>query len=38
MIIEKRGQIYCPNGDHEWEINTFMTPHAKQVDNKKIHS
>lgn len=28
MIIEKRGLIYCPNGEHEWEIDTFMTPHA----------
>ena len=26
MIWEKKGLIYCPNGEHEWEIDTFMTP------------
>lgn len=26
--MNKNGFIYCPNGEHEWEINTFMTPHA----------
>ena len=28
MRWEKRGRIYCPNGEHEWEVDTFMTPHA----------
>ena len=28
MKLEKRGLIYCPQGEHEWEIDTFMTPTA----------
>ena len=28
MKWEKQGKIYCPNGEHLWEIDTFMTPHA----------
>lgn len=36
MIIKKRGLIYCPNGEHEWEINTFMTPHAMQISADRI--
>lgn len=31
MRIRKRGLIYCPSGEHEWEVNTFMTPHAMCV-------
>ena len=31
MEWEKKGLIYCPNGEHDWEINTFMTPHAFDV-------
>ena len=26
MMIEKKGLIYCPNGEHVWEENTFLTP------------
>lgn len=33
MIIEKKGLIYCPNNNHDWEINTFMTPHAMSINN-----
>ena len=36
MIIEKKGFIYCPNGEHEWEINTFMTPHVAKVEENKL--
>lgn len=32
MKIEKRGLIYCPNGEHEWELDTFMTPHAMSIE------
>lgn len=28
MKIKKGGFIYCPKGEHEWEKDTFMTPHA----------
>lgn len=28
MKWEKRGLIYCPHGEHTWEPDTFMTPHA----------
>lgn len=28
MRWEKKGVIYCPNGEHAWGLNTFMTPHA----------
>lgn len=27
----KKGRIYCPNGEHEWEQDTFMTPHAMVI-------
>ena len=27
----KKGLIYCPNGEHTWEKDTFMTPHAIDV-------
>lgn len=23
--------IYCPHGEHDWELNSFMTPHAARV-------
>lgn len=36
MMIKKEGQIYCPSGEHVWEIDTFMTPHAMRVDTGKI--
>ena len=32
MNWEKRGKIYCPNGEHEWENDTFMTPHAMKIE------
>lgn len=32
MLIEKKGLIYCPQGEHEWEKDTFMTPHAMQIE------
>lgn len=32
MRILKKGFIYCPHGEHEWEINTFMTPHAMRIE------
>lgn len=28
MEWEKCGKIYCPKGEHKWETDTFMTPHA----------
>lgn len=28
MTLEKKGLIYCPSGEHDWEYDTFMTPHA----------
>lgn len=31
MKIEKHGQIYCPNNDNDWMIDTFMTPHARVI-------
>ncbi len=31
MLLKKKGLIYCPNGEHEWELDTFMTPHAMQI-------
>lgn len=31
-MLEKKGLIYCPNGEHDWEIDTFMTPHAMKVE------
>lgn len=32
MEWEKKGLIYCPNGEHEWEKDTFMTPHARLIE------
>ena len=32
MMWEKKGKIYCPQGEHEWDINTFMTPHAMRIE------
>lgn len=32
MYWEKCGKIYCPNGEHVWEMNTFMTPHAMKIE------
>lgn len=32
MRWEKKGLIYCPNNEHEWEFDTFMTPHAMEVE------
>lgn len=29
--MNKSGFIYCPQGEHDWEINTFMTPHAMLI-------
>ena len=34
MRLEKKGLIYSPNGEHEWEQNTFMTPHAILVGDR----
>lgn len=31
MQWEKMGRIYCPNGQQEWDLDTFMTPHAMQI-------
>ena len=31
MKWQKRGQIYCPQGEHVWEKDTFMTPHATKI-------
>lgn len=28
----KKGLIYCPNMEHEWEKDTFMTPHAMRIE------
>lgn len=36
MIIEKKGLIYCPHGEHEWEVDTFMTPHAMLAGDSRI--
>ena len=32
IMFEKKGLIYCPNGEHEWEKDTFMTPHAMLIE------
>lgn len=32
-MIEKKGLIYCPQGEHEWEVDTFMTPHAMKIED-----
>lgn len=34
MRWEKKGLIYCPHGEHSWEKDTFMTPHAVLMDDK----
>ena len=31
MIYEKKGLIYCPNGDKGWDNYGFMTPHAMLI-------
>ncbi|MDD6482798.1 MAG: hypothetical protein PUF65_11135 [Lachnospiraceae bacterium] len=31
-MLKKKGLIYCPNGEHEWEKDTFMTPHAMVIE------
>lgn len=31
MKWEKKGRIYCPSGEHDWEMDTFMTPHAMRI-------
>lgn len=31
MDLVKRGKIYCPCGEHKWEMDTFMTPHAMVI-------
>lgn len=33
MNLQKKGLIYCPHGEHDWELNTFMTPHAIFMSN-----
>lgn len=36
MRIEKKGLIYCPKGEHAWEKDTFMTPHAMKLEDGRI--
>lgn len=36
MKWNKKGLIYCPDGEHDWEVNTFMTPHAMLIDESTI--
>lgn len=36
MELVKKGRIYCPHGEHEWEVNSFMTPHAMLLKNGVI--
>ena len=36
MKFEKKGLIYCPNGEHWWEQDSFMTPTALLLDNDII--
>ena len=31
MTWKKKGLIYCPKGEHAWEPDTFMTPHAMLI-------
>lgn len=31
MNWKKCGQIYCPSGEHDWEQDTFMTPHGMRI-------
>ena len=35
-MIKKGGLIYCPKGEHVWEKDTFMTPHAMQLNENEI--
>lgn len=30
---EKKGLIYCPKGEHDWEIDTFLMPHAMKIED-----
>lgn len=36
MRWKKKGLIYCPNGKHDWEPDTFMTPHAMLIEQDVI--
>ncbi len=36
MKWEKKGLIYCPNGAHGWDYDTFMTPHAMPINEETI--
>lgn len=36
MKWEKKGLIYCPSGEHTWEKDTFMTPHAMKLEDGRI--
>ena len=36
MKIDKKGLIYCPNSESEWMVDTFMTPHATLISEKRI--
>lgn len=36
MEWKKCGKIYCPSGEHEWEVDTFMTPHAIRLNQGEI--
>lgn len=36
MNIDKQGVIYCPHEEHEWEKDTFMTPHALSAEKWRI--
>lgn len=36
MLWKKKGLIYCPAGEHDWEVDTFMTPHAYALDENTI--
>ena len=38
MKFRKCGLIYCPNGEHEWEVHSFMTPTPVLIDNDTISS
>lgn len=33
---KKKGKIYCPSGEHAWELNSFMMPHALKIDEGVI--
>lgn len=36
MKIGERKFIYAPNGEHEWDHNTFTTPHARILNEEVI--